>query len=78
MEGPDGTRGRKDTSVSGDGELFLRALALAREKSASCHLKSGMLRAVQTSPACCDREKRLPCLVLAGLLAQGPAHRVWW
>ena len=56
-EGPDGRWRKKDTSVSGDGEMFPRALVLARERSASSHLRLGMLRAVQPSSAPCKREQ---------------------
>lgn len=45
-EVPDGRWGRKDTSVSGGGEVFPRALVHARERTANSHLGLGMLRAV--------------------------------
>ena len=47
----------KERSVSGEGEMFLRALALARERSACSHLRLGMLRAAQPSSALCEKER---------------------
>lgn len=40
-EGPDGRWRRKNTSVSGDGRVFLKALVLARERSASSSTETG-------------------------------------
>lgn len=56
-EGPDGRWRRKDKIVSGEGEMFLSALVLARERSASSHLRLGMLRGVQPSSVPCEREQ---------------------
>lgn len=47
-------------SVIREGEMFPRALVLARERTASRHLRLGMLRAVQPSSAPCEREECLP------------------
>lgn len=78
-EVPGGRWRRKDMSVIREGEMFPRALFLARERTASRHLRLGMLRAVQPSSAPCEREECLswPWSWL-GCLAQGPTHGVWW
>lgn len=49
--------GEGKTQVSLGKEKCLRALVLARERSASSHLRLGMLRAVQPSSAPCKREQ---------------------
>lgn len=56
-EGPDGRWRRKGTSVFGDGEMFPRALVLARERSVRSHLRLGILRAAQPSSASCERDQ---------------------
>lgn len=48
---------KKDTSVLGEGEMFLRALVPARERSASSEFRLGILRAPQPSSATCEREQ---------------------